>query len=98
MSQLSVAQDVADPDEVEQRGYSRVLVLRQMQANMVFLTPDELRQLTGYRRPALQRQWLEQAGIRHWVASTGRPVVAVEALGLAERPVAPTRPRLEVAR
>lgn len=41
----------------------------------MFLTPDDLRILTGYRIPAYQIRWLTRNGIRHWVNRAGRPVV-----------------------
>lgn len=41
----------------------------------MFLTPDELRELTGYRTASAQIRWLTQNGVKHWIAATGRPVV-----------------------
>lgn len=41
----------------------------------MFLTPDELRELTDYRRPADQRRWLDRHGIHYWVGASGRPKV-----------------------
>lgn len=46
----------------------------------MFLTPDELRDLTGYRMPSAQIRWLTRNGIRHWIAATGRPVVPRSAI------------------
>jgi hypothetical protein len=42
----------------------------------VFLTADELEQLTGYRRPGAQIRWLRSRAIRHYVNGAGHPVVA----------------------
>lgn len=39
------------------------------------LTDDELAQLSGYRRPFFQVQWLVQNGIHHWKRKDGVPVV-----------------------
>jgi hypothetical protein len=41
----------------------------------MFLSPDELRTLTGYKRPAEQAKWLSQEGIRHRVNGANRVVV-----------------------
>ena len=41
----------------------------------MFLTPDELVTLTGYKRPADQVRWLERNGVPHWINAQGRPVV-----------------------
>ena len=41
----------------------------------MFLTPDEVVILTGYKRSADQVRWLERNGVPHWVNAQGRPVV-----------------------
>lgn len=41
----------------------------------MLLTPDQLVELTGFRRPHKQRQALRQMGIRHYVRPDGRPLV-----------------------
>ncbi len=46
----------------------------------MFLTPEEIRELTGYRSAARQIRWLTDNGVRHWVARTGRPVVPKSAI------------------
>jgi hypothetical protein len=52
----------------------------------MFLTPDELRDLTGYKVAFAQIRWLTKNGIRHWIAATGRPVVPRSAIdGTAKR-------------
>lgn len=42
---------------------------------MMFLTRDELQQLTGYKRSADQIRWLRDRGVHFFVAATGRPSV-----------------------
>jgi hypothetical protein len=42
----------------------------------MFLTADELRELTGYTLPAHQLRWLARHGWRHEVSGIGRPVVS----------------------
>jgi hypothetical protein len=46
----------------------------------MFLTPPDLRELTGYKLPAKQREWLERNGVPHTVNAAGRPVVLVSVL------------------
>lgn len=41
----------------------------------MFLTPDELAELTGYQLHAYQRRWLAAHGWKFETAATGRPVV-----------------------
>ena len=41
----------------------------------MFLTSEQLHELTGYRKPALQRHWLLQNGYRFDVRSDGRPAL-----------------------
>ena len=40
-----------------------------------FLDQDDLRTLTGYKRPADQIRWLEENGVPHMVNRLNRPVV-----------------------
>ncbi len=42
----------------------------------MFLTADQLRELTGYQKPALQRCWLAENGYSFDVRRDGRPVVS----------------------
>ncbi len=44
---------------------------------MLFLTAEEVRDLTGYQRNADQRKWLSVRGWVFEVAGTGRPIVSV---------------------
>lgn len=41
----------------------------------LFLTKEELQELTGYRLHAWQRRWLDQHNWKYEVAINGRPVV-----------------------
>ena len=41
-----------------------------------FLTAEEVAQLTGYRRPSLQIQWLKSRRLRFFVNGAGYPVVS----------------------
>ena len=43
---------------------------------MMFLTTEELRDLTGYQKPALQLRWLAENGYSFDVRCDGRPVVS----------------------
>ena len=43
---------------------------------MMFLTANQLKDLTGYRKPALQRRWLAENGYSFDVRADGRPVVS----------------------
>ena len=40
-----------------------------------FLDDDDLRRLTGYKRPADQARWLERQGVPFTMNARGRPVV-----------------------
>ena len=42
----------------------------------MWLTDEELVELTGYRRHADQRRWLNSHGWTHVVSGSGRPIVA----------------------
>jgi hypothetical protein len=44
------------------------------------LTDEEVAQLTGYKRGALQAAWLLEHGIKHWRNACGRPVVPRSAI------------------
>lgn len=46
----------------------------------MFLTREQLIELTGYRVPKRQAEWLARNGVRHWIAATGRPVVPCSAV------------------
>ena len=41
----------------------------------MFMTPDELKTLTGYELPAWQMRWLKSHGYQFEQAASGRPVV-----------------------
>lgn len=46
----------------------------------MFLSPEQLLELTGYVQPAAQIRWLRRNGVRHFVRADGRPVVQPSAL------------------
>lgn len=46
----------------------------------MFLTSQQLAELTGYVRPSAQRRWLAQNGIRFWVRADGMNAVLVDQL------------------
>jgi hypothetical protein len=46
----------------------------------MFLTPDDLRKLTGYVRPSKQIEWLAKEGLSFRVAADGHPRVLREHL------------------
>ncbi len=48
----------------------------------MFLTPDELTELTGVRQKAAQRRWLARNAIPFRVRADGRAAVSREHLGL----------------
>lgn len=41
----------------------------------MFLTADEVRELTGYRQSAAQIRWLQQHRVHHFVSGKGKPIV-----------------------
>lgn len=46
----------------------------------MFLTAEQLQDLTGYRLAKYQVIWLRKAGIRHYVRADGKPRVPVSAV------------------
>lgn len=61
----------------------------------LFLTRDELHELTGLQQAAAQRRWLETHGWRYEIAANGRPKVArlYFERKMAEIAVPPDQPR-----
>lgn len=58
----------------------------------MFLTKEELKTLTGYKRPAEQIGWLRLHGLRCWRNARGQVVVPrseVEARGQRSKPFTP---------
>ena len=53
---------------------------------MIFLTEDEMVELTGYRQPVKQIGWLQKWRIRHTVTRDGRPKVTLAAVEGSETP------------
>lgn len=47
---------------------------------MLFLSANEIADLTGYKQPKRQVAWLRQQGISLYVAANGRPKVLRSAL------------------
>jgi len=60
----------------------------------MFLTPEELQILTGYKRASRQIRWLQENGIRHWVNGHGLPVVPRPPLGEMLERSEPSEPNL----
>ena len=58
----------------------------------MFLSADNIGQLTGYRKPALQRRWLVQNGYSFDVRADGRPVVSLAQYEARHMPSRRTRP------
>ncbi len=66
----------------------------------VFLSANEVLELTGYRRYSKQREALDRNAVPYFTAASGRPVVLKEALHERKivRPNGPkTHPRLRLA-
>ena len=62
----------------------------------MFLSPDQIRELTGYKTPRCQIAWLVRNGVKHWIAATGRPVVpksAIDGGGSPDQEFKPFEPR-----
>lgn len=53
----------------------------------LFLTADELRELTGYTQGAAQIRWLRKNGIQHTVRADGKPRVIPAALSPNQKPL-----------
>jgi hypothetical protein len=52
----------------------------------MFMTPEQLEQLSGYVKPALQRRWLAANGFRFEVRADGRPAVLVSQVESRQQP------------
>lgn len=50
----------------------------------MFLTFEQLAELSGYVRPSAQRKWLAQNGLRFWVRADGMNVVPVDQLKITD--------------
>ena len=74
-----------------------------MGRNVVFLTLEEIMELTGYQQQSAQRQWLTRHGWYFEVSRGGRPIVgrayAEQRLGLSSAPLPTVRkePQLKLA-
>ena len=64
----------------------------------MFLTPEQLEELTGLVQYAAQRRWLRRQGIRFRQRADGRPVVMVSDLSQTDPAVASKRdgPRFDL--
>lgn len=81
------------------------LVHQDLLDHAMFLTDEELAELTGYRQPARQKRWLDAQGIRFFEGADGRPRVLSDAITRIllggkrqERNIRPHLERLEAAR
>jgi hypothetical protein len=54
----------------------------------MFLTQEQLCEMTGYRRYSGQRRWLQREGISFRIRADGRPVVLISDLTKAPPPQA----------
>lgn len=59
----------------------------------MFLTKEELIQLTGYKQPSKQRGWLDQQGIQYYLTIDSRPVVPKDAFTQKQAQSKPIEPR-----
>lgn len=54
----------------------------------MFLSADQLHELTGLTQSAAQVRWLRKNGIRHYIRADGRPSVPADAF---TKPAAPPK-------
>lgn len=47
-------------------------------SSLIYLTPDELEVLTGYKRPADQARWLDRNGVPYITNARGKLVVRAD--------------------
>lgn len=53
----------------------------------MFLTREQVEELTGYKKPVCQLRWLVANGVRHWVDRAGRPKIPCSAIdGTSAKP------------
>lgn len=52
------------------------LIVRELIVNTIFLTPEELAELTGRSTSASQQRWLKANGYRFVLNANSRPIVA----------------------
>jgi hypothetical protein len=60
----------------------------------LFLTTDEVEDLTGYQRPSCQVRQLQEYGLRFFVAADGRPRVVRAAIMQSRNMAQPEEPNL----
>lgn len=46
----------------------------------MFLSREQVEELTGYKKPVCQLRWLVANGVRHWVDRAGRPKIPCSAI------------------
>jgi Domain of unknown function (DUF4224) len=63
------------------------------ESSKVFLTTEQLQELTGLRQHAAQRRWLARQGVAFRTRVDGRPVVLESEL--VKAPESPSRPRFD---
>lgn len=63
----------------------------------MFLTEDELKELTGWKRPAKVKEWLDANGYRYQVGGDGWPRVLKESVYARLSASFKTEPRLNLA-
>ena len=61
----------------------------------LFLTRDELEELTGYVRPSAQIRWLRENAVRHFVAAGGHPRVPRSEIDVQAPPARTVKPDFE---
>lgn len=64
----------------------------------MFLTPEQLQELTGYVQSRAQIRWLVKNGVPHYVRADGRPVVTVAAIEARRRESPRTGPNFAAIR
>ena len=61
----------------------------------MYMTPEQLHELSGLRQSAAQIRWLKANSIQHWVRADGKPRVPLDKNG-NPIPVAETGPASEI--
>lgn len=64
------------------------VAIRETIVSDLFLSTEDLRELTGYTQGAAQIRWLQKNGIQHTVRADGKPRVIPAALSPTQKPVA----------
>ena len=64
----------------------------------MFLTPEQLQELTGYVQAAAQIRWLRKNGVQHFVRSDGKPRVHEDAVRPRQAGNVPRGPNFDAIR